>query len=152
MDFVVSLIAAVAVVVAGLALLCIIMNDAHSCATVDMLEPEPVPAALVSCARDGVAITSQDRLHIAVTMLDRMINTGRAPDGKPSTMNQTTATADAFARQQASPDVTLAQLAHCDGTLVSVYPHGYWMLSSALVRESARRRAAAQPILTPRAP
>lgn len=151
MDFVVSLIAAVAVVVAGLALLCI-MNDAHSCAAIDMSEPEPAPVALVSCARDGIAITSQDRLHIAVTMLDRMINTGRAPDGKPSTMNQTTAMADAFAQQQASPDVTLAQLAHCDGTLVSVYPHGYWMLSRALVRESARRRATAQPILTPRAP
>lgn len=141
MDIVVSLIAALAVVVAGLVLLYAILNDARSCAAIDVFEPEPEHVALASCARYGVAITSQDRLRTAVTVLDRMINTGRAPDGKLSTMDQTIAVADAFAQQQVAPAATLAQLARCAEALIGTQPHGYWMLSSALVRESARRRA-----------
>jgi hypothetical protein len=149
MDMTISLIAAAAVVTAGLSLLYIVLSQ--SCF------PTPVPKAsphlaTVNCAPDGIAITSLDRLRAAVTSLDRMINTGRAPDGRRSTMIQTGATADAFAQQQISPDVTLAQLSRCDDSLIAVYPHGYWMLSSALVRESARRRTVQQPLVTPRAP
>ncbi|MDR3389091.1 MAG: hypothetical protein P4L92_18780 [Rudaea sp.] len=137
MDFAIALIGAAAALIAGLALLCLILEDA---ARVPSVAPATPPEVVrVSCAPDGVAITSLDRLHFAVTMLDRMINTGLALDGKRIDMAQTIAEADAFAAQQASPDTTLAQLNRCDDALLSRYPHGYWMLSSALVRESASR-------------
>lgn len=143
LDFAIALIGATAVLVAGLALLCAILAILDTSYPGDLqfqARKPAAPAAPVSCAPDGVAITSLDRLRASVTMLDRMVNTGRSPDGKCSSMAQTAAAADAFAAQQTSPDVTLGQLGRCDETLVSLYPHGYWMLSSALVRESARRR------------
>jgi hypothetical protein len=144
MDFVIALIGAAAVLVAGLMLLYIVASDAHRCyVPTHPAAPQRVTyidGAAGLCAPDGVAITSLDRLRASVTMLDRMINTGRSPDGKRSTMAQTTAVADAFASQQTSPDVTAAQLARCDEGLLTKHAHGYWLLSSALVREAAKRR------------
>lgn len=151
MDMTLALIAAAAVVTAGLSLLYIVLSQSPYCPPVP-LKASSVAPAQVSCAPDGVAITSEDRLRTMVMVLDHTIATGRAPDGRKSSMLQTRATADAFAQQQTSPDVTLAALAQCDQYLLHDYQHGYWMLASALVREAARRRAVPQPILTPRAP
>lgn len=100
------------------------------------------------CQRDGVLITSMDRLRAAVTVADRMIATNRAIDGKRVDMVQIRADADQFAQRQAVPDVTLEMLSRCDESLLHRYPHGYWLVSAALVRESARRRGtAAHPSL-----
>ena len=129
MDMFIALVGAAAVVVAGFTLLYVIMNDAHG-------------MPLATCAPDGTAITSEDRLRVTVMMLDHTIATGRAPDGRKSDMLQTRAVADEFARQQVSPDVTLAMLEQCDQYLLHDYQHGFWLLSSALVREAARRRGA----------
>lgn len=152
MDMTIALIAAAAVVTAGLALLYIVMSQSPYCPPAPPKASPVAQPATVSCAPDGVAITSEDRLRTMVMMLDHTIATGRAPDGRKSSMLQTRTTADAFAQQQTSPDVTLAALAQCDQYLLHDYQYGYWMLSSALVREAARRRTVPQPILTPRAP
>lgn len=46
--------------------------------------------------------------------------------------------ADKFAAAQKSSDVVLVELGRTD--LLCQYAQGYWLVSSALVRESARRR------------
>lgn len=94
----------------------------------------------VSCAPDGVAISTTDYLRTVVQMLDRTILTGRGPDGRPMSIAQTTQRADAFAAGRTSPDVTAAVLAQCGADLRQEHAHGYWMVSAALVREAARRR------------
>lgn len=105
------------------------------------------------CERDGVLITAMDRLRAAVTLADAMILRGGL-NGHKVSMAQIRDDADRFAQLQTSPDVTLEMLGRCDETLLQKYPHGYWVISSALVRESARRRGmiAHPSILDPRAP
>jgi len=97
-------------------------------------------ALRADCASDGVAITSEDRLRMEVISLDRTMLAGRDASGRRMDMEQTTAAADVFARQQVSPDVTLAMLEQCASYLSRDYAFGYWLVSAALVRESARRR------------
>jgi len=103
------------------------------------------------CQRDGVLITSQDRLRAAVTIADNMILRGGL-NGHRISMAQIRDDADRFAQLQTSPDVTIEQLGRCDETLLQRYPHGYWLISAALVRESARRRALVAPINAARTP
>lgn len=93
----------------------------------------------VSCAPDGVAVTSLGTLRSIVLMVDRMIETGRAPGGRPMAPLDIRKFADGFAQWRAEPSVTLAQLEQCEDDLRRAHPHGYWMVSAALVRESARR-------------
>ena len=101
---------------------------------------QPTIAQLAApCQRDGVLITSMDRLRAAVTMSDTMIMRGGL-NGRPLSMAQIRDDADRFAQLQTTPDVTLEMLGRCDDTLLHKYPHGYWLISAALVRESARRR------------
>ena len=105
------------------------------------------------CERDGILITSMDRLRAAVTLADTMILRGGL-NGQKLSMQTVRNDADRFAQLQVSPDVTLEMLGRCDESLLQKYPHGYWMISAALVRESARRRGTiAHPTITdPRAP
>lgn len=97
-------------------------------------------ALRADCTPDGLLITSEDRLRMEVMSLDRTILAGRDASGRRMDVEQTTAAADVFARQQASPDVTLAMLEQCASYLSRDYAFGYWLVSAALVRESARRR------------
>jgi hypothetical protein len=100
----------------------------------------------VSCAPDGVAITTETALRYAVTQLDVTLQRGRDVSGNKMTPQDVTHLADGIAREFPAPDVMLAMLDRCEARLVETHPHGYWLLSSALVREAARRRAqAAQP-------
>lgn len=104
------------------------------------------------CQRDGVLITSMDRLRAAVTLADTMIMRGGL-NGQHVGMAKIRDDADRFAQLQTSPDVTVEMLGRCDETLLQRYPHGYWMISAALVRESARRRGfVIAPIDAARAP
>jgi len=52
--------------------------------------------------------------------------------------------ADEFAAKQSEPDVTLALLERCDDSLLHRYPHGYWLISAALVRASVAKRNAGE--------
>jgi len=141
MDFIVALIGAAAVLTLGLMLLCAIATDVRAA------------PPFWSCSPDGVAITSDDKVRLVVMMLDHTIATGRGPDGRKMSMLDTRAAADEYAQAQVSPMVTLAMLEQCDQYLLHDYSHGYWMLSSALVRESARRRATETgPLQAARAP
>lgn len=106
------------------------------------------------CERDGVLITQMDRLRAAVTLADMLIMRGDLNGHRVSQM-QIVSDADRFAQLQVSPDVTIEMLGRCDESLLQRYPHGYWTISAALVRESARRRRGtiAHPAITdPRAP
>lgn len=103
------------------------------------------------CHRDGILISSTDRLRAAVTLADTMIMRGGL-DGRRVSMQRIREDADRFAQLQTAPDVTIEMLGRCDESLMQKYPHGYWMISAALVRESARRRGFLAPIDNARAP
>lgn len=160
MDISVSVIAAAALVVALLTLAYMI-GDALRPMTWRDLQPagpvgkKPVHLSVAQlatpCTRDGVLITSMDRLRAAVTLADTMIMRGSL-HGERISMATVREDADRFAQLQKSPDVTGEMLGRCDETLLQRYPHGYWLISAALVRESARRRGFIAPIDTPRAP
>ena len=138
MEYSLTFAAAVAVVVAICALAVMIGEIVRPVMPL-AAAPAPTIARLAEpCRRDGVLITSMDRLRIAVTMADTMIARGGL-NGQRINMATIRDDADAFARAQPSPSVTLAMLERCDETLLQQYAHGYWLISSALVRESARR-------------
>lgn len=138
MEYSLTFAAAVAVVVAICALAVMIGEIVRPVLPL-AAAPAPTIARLAEpCRRDGVLITSMDRLRIAVTMADTMIVRGGL-NGQRINMATIRDDADAFARAQSSPSVTLAMLERCDETLLQQYAHGYWLINSALVRESARR-------------
>ena len=159
MDTSLSFIAAMATVVALLALAWMIgetlrpadWRDIQPAGPQGKPTPSTVAQLAMPCQRDGVLITSMDRLRAAVTMSDMMILRGGL-DGRKIPMMTIRNDAERFAQLQTSPDVTLEMLSRCDESLLQKHPHGYWLISSALVRESARRRGFVQPIDTPRAP
>ena len=159
MDISLSFIAATATVVALLALAWMIgetlrpadWRDIRPAGPVGRAAPPTVAQFAAPCQRDGVLITSMDRLRAAVTMSDVMILRGGL-DGRKISMMMIRDDADRFAQLQTSPDVTLEMLGRCDESLMHKHPQGYWLISSALVRESARRRGFVQPIDTPKAP
>jgi len=107
--------------------------------------PKPIQIAALGevCVRDGVLITSQDRLRAAVTLADTMIVRGDL-HGHPMPMQIVRRDADEFAAKQSEPDVTLALLERCDDSLLHRYPHGYWLISAALVRASVAKRNAGE--------
>ena len=160
MDISISVIAAAALVVALLTLAYMI-GDAMRPMNWRDIQPvgpagkKPVRMSVAHlatpCQRDGVLITSMDRLRAAVTLADTMIMRGGL-NGQRVSMATIRDDADRFAQMQTAPDVTVEMLGRCDETLMQRYPHGYWMISAALVRESARRRGFHAPIDTPRAP
>lgn len=146
-------------IVAALAVACVLAM--LYLAVMDALYPPPrAPRAPsinqitgADCVPDGVAITSEDRLRVAVIYTDTVIWKRRGPDGRKATVLDIRAEADEFARRQASPDVTLAMLERCDSSLGGRYSQGYWMISSALTREAARRRGVEiAPLRAMRAP
>jgi len=160
MDISLSFIAAAATVVALIALAWMIGETLRPTdwrniqpAGPQGVKPSPPTVAQFAapCQRDGVLITSMDRLRAAVTMSDVMILRGGL-DGRKISMMMIRDDADRFAQLQTSPDVTLEMLGRCDESLMHKHPQGYWLISSALVRESARRRGFVHPIDTPRAP
>lgn len=159
MDISLSFIAAVATIVALCALAWMIGETLRPATWRDMQPAGPqgksrapsVAQFASPCQRDGVLITSMDRLRAAVTMSDTMILRGGL-NGQKLSMLTIRTDAERFAQLQTSPDVTLEMLGRCDESLLHSYPHGYWLISAALVRESARRRGFIHPIDTPRAP
>lgn len=139
MEYSLTFVAALAVVVAVCALAVMIGEVVRPVVPLASAYQAPTIARLAEpCRRDGVLITSMDRLRIAVTMADTMIARGGL-NGQRISMATIRNDADAFARAQPSPSVTLAMLERCDETLLHQYAHGYWLISSALVREAARR-------------
>ena len=100
-----------------------------------------------TCMDGGLIVTPFERLRTAVKLANRLTLHSNGRDAL-----QLREDADNFARQQTSPDVTLETLARCDETLLHRYPHGYWMINSALVRESARRRGVTDTLVATRAP
>jgi hypothetical protein len=127
--------------------------DYHSIRTEQAHRPTQIAQLGTVCTRDGILISQIDRLRAAVTIADRMIWQGGL-NGRRLSLQQIRTDADKFAQLQVSPDVTIEMLGRCDETLLQKYPQGYWLISAALVRESARRRqVVAHPaILDPRAP
>lgn len=101
----------------------------------------PVNVVTAACKPDGVAITSQTALRYAVTQLDVTLERGHDVLGNKVSPQGVRELADGVAREFAAPDVMLEMLDACAGDLIATHPHGYWMLSSALVREASRRRA-----------
>jgi hypothetical protein len=148
MDYFLTLILAAACVVAigGLAYM---IGDYARCSTrsapvrrdnVRAVQVMRMPG--VSCAPDGVAVTTETALRYAVTQLDVTLQRGRDVFGNRVTAADITHVADGVAREFPVPDVALAMLERCEPALLETHAHGYWLLSSAFVREAARQRAA----------
>lgn len=139
-----AVVAALAALVAMIGTLCAPYHSLHAPAAPRAPET-PAPARIESlgeiCQRDGVLITSEDRLRAAVTLADTMILRGDL-HGHPMPMQAVRADADRFAAAQSAPDATLQMLERCDETLLHRYPHGYWLISAALVRAAVAKRNA----------
>lgn len=146
MDFTFSLLAAIAVIVSLATAIFVIWETvllwtapratqrAFATQVGAVMVESSAPIARAMCEPDGVAITTIDRLRMLITSLDVMVVKGKY------TVQQVTALADQFARNQPAPDVVLAKIQNCEPWLQETHGYGYGILTSALVRAAVARR------------
>ena len=151
MDYFLMLVMAIACVVALGGLVYMVGDYARCAPPVTPAKPQTVRVLpVVSCAPDGVAITTETALRYAVTQLDVTLMRGRDVQGRRMTPLDVTHMAEAIAAEFPSPEVALGMLDRCEPALRETHPHGYGYLTSALVRAGAAQRREA--ILNMRAP
>jgi hypothetical protein len=128
-----------AALVAAICAIAYVVADAY---TIHPVHAAPVAAPRTAmCVPDGVAITSQHVLAMYITSLDRMLATGRAPDGTRVTPLDVAQSADRLAQAQRAPLVVLDMLNNCEGFQGRSY--GIGVFQAALIRASVARRRAA---------
>ena len=144
MDYILLTIMAFACVVAICGIIYMLGDLAHcspaSAPKHDRVRAQVVNAPPVSCAPDGIAITSEMALRYAVTQLDTMLHRGKDVLGNRVSPQDVTRYADGIAHEFPVPDVMLAKLDRCEAGLRESHAHGYWLLSAALVRAAAAKR------------
>ena len=140
MGYILLTIMAFACVVAICGIIYVLGDLAYCAPKHDRVRAQVVNSPPVSCAPDGVAITSEMALRYAVTQLDTMLHRGKDVLGNRVTPQDVTRYADGIAEEFPVPDVMLAKLDRCEAGLRESHSHGYWLLSAALVRAAAAKR------------
>lgn len=100
----------------------------------------PVVVRTVAAAFTAAPLVQSGRLRAVVCTLDDMIVNPRLR-GRMTPV-EVREHADSIARRQTSPDVVLEHLSRDCADLLNTHSHGYWLLSSALVRAAYSQRRA----------
>jgi hypothetical protein len=141
MDYFLMLVMAIACVVALGGLVYMVGDYARCAPPAAPAKPQTVRVLpVVSCAPDGVAITTEVALRFAVTQLDVTLMRGRDVQGRRATPLDVSRMAEAIAAEFPAPDVALAMLDRCEPALRETHAHGYGYLTSALVRAAVAQR------------